>query len=167
MAMEPRLMPRDLKIVAILFIIFGIWSAVETTIRILGSLTNGPINIAFSLGILQIPIGFGLLSLKYRWHRWATIYLAIYFVILAIGLVILIFVGIWMASTPNWDKNTFGGIVKISVRIETFGWKDMVILLVDIIILMSMLWMYRVLTKPSTQELFNAGKGTVSLKLSD
>lgn len=167
MALEPKLMPRDLKLVAILFIIFGIWSAVETAIKILDSLLNGPINIVFSLGVLQIPIGLGLLSLKYRWHRWATIYLAIYFVILAIGIVILIFVGIWMAFTPQGDKNTFGGMGETSVTVETFGWKDMVILSVDIIILMSMLWMYRVLTKPSTRELFNADKGIVSLKLSD
>ena len=165
--MEPKLLPRDLKLVAILFIIFGIWSAVETTIKIVDSVLNGPINIVFSLGVLQIPIGFGLLSLKYRWHRWATIYLAIYFVLLAIGLVILIYVGIRMAFTPHWDKNTFGGMVETSVTVETFGWKDMVILSVDIIILMSMLWMYRVLTKPSTRELFNADKGIVSLKLSD
>ena len=55
--MEPKLMPRDLKIVAILFIIFGIWSAVETTIKIVESLLYGPINIVFSLGVLQIPIG--------------------------------------------------------------------------------------------------------------
>jgi hypothetical protein len=164
-------MPLEIKLVAILFIIFGVWCAVETAIKILYSLLYGPINIMFSLGLLQIPIGFGLLRLKYRWHRWATIYLGIYFVLLAIGIVILISVGIWMAFTPHWDKNTFGRVVETSVKVntsgeETFGWKDMVILSVDIIVLMSMLWMYRVLTKPSTRELFNADKGIVSLKLS-
>jgi cytochrome bd-type quinol oxidase subunit 2 len=167
MALEPKLALRDLKLVAILFIIFGIWSAVETAIKILDALLNGPINIVFSLGVLQIPIGLGLLSLKYRWYRWATIYLAIYFVILAIGTVILIFVGIWTVFTPHWDKNTLGVTIETSMTVEKFGWKDMVILLVDIIVLMSMLWMYRVLTKPSTRELFNADKGIVSLKLSD
>jgi hypothetical protein len=72
-----------------------------------------------------------------------------------------------MAFTPDWDKNTLGGMVRISVTEESMGWKDMVILLVDISVVMSMLWMYRVLTKPSTRELFNAEKGIVSLKLSD
>jgi hypothetical protein len=66
------------------------------------------------------------------WHRWATIYLGIYFVILAIGIVIMIFVGIWMAFTPDWDKTTSGGVVETSVKVdtsgvETYGWKDMVV----------------------------------------
>jgi hypothetical protein len=162
--MEPKLMPRDLKIVAILFIVFGSWSAIETANEILDSLLNGPINIMIRLGILQIPIGFGLLSLKYRWYRWAIIYLK-----LLIGLVILIlFIGCIVFILDRPFNQQVIQMLKFTVGVS----REMVISFVASIIISILwvtltLWMYRVLTKPSTRELFNADTGPVYLNLRD
>jgi hypothetical protein len=162
--MEPKLIPRDLKIVAILFIAFGIWSAIDTANEILNSILNGRINIMFRLGILQIPIGFGLLSLKYRWHRWAIIYLK-----LVIGFVILILV---IGCIVFIGDRPFNGQVAQTLKSTVGASREMVISFAASIIISTLwmtltLWMYRVLTKPSTRELFNADNGIVSLNLRD
>jgi hypothetical protein len=173
MAMETKLMPRDLKLVALLFIIFGILSAIDTAIGTLVSLLNGHLRFEFNFGILQIPIGFGLLNLKQRWHSWAIIYLKV-----AIGLFILglfIFCIAFVLDRP-FNLEIFEQSVQISRSKVGEASREMVTsLIVGAIItlwIIITLWMYRELTKPSTRELFNrepfgADSGLASLNLRD
>jgi hypothetical protein len=144
MAMEPKLMPLDLKLVAGMFIISGILMAID----ILTPLVNGRLEFALNFGVIQIPIGFGLLSLKQRWRRWAIIYLVISFVILILFVTLALY-DIRIAGEAPHKMEIFAEVGIISL----------------------MLWMYRVLTKPSTLELFDADNRTdnkiVTLNLRD
>jgi hypothetical protein len=145
MAMEPKLMPLDLKLVAGMFIISGILMAID----MLTPLVNGRLEFALNFGVIQIPIGFGLLTLKQRWRRWAIIYLVISSVILILFVILALY----------------------DIRIAGEAPHKMEILFALVGIISLMLWMYRVLTKPSTLELFDADNRTdneiVTLNLRD
>jgi hypothetical protein len=168
MAMEPKLVPRDLKLVAILFIVFGILSAIDTAIDIIVSLLNSHLKLEFNFGILQIPIGFGLFSLKYRWHRRAIIYLKI---VIGLGILIFFISCIFFILDRPFNLQIFGQVVQM-LKSRVGESREMAILFVASIIISTFwmtltLWMYRVLTKPSTRELFNADNEIVSLNLRD
>jgi len=172
--MEPKLMPRDLKLVAILFIIFGILSAIDVLLSLLNSLLHLNFKHYFSygfylgtpylnLGVLQIPIGFGLLSLKQRWHRWAIIYLKV-----AIALVIffLLFFCIGFILGASTLKISLQKVGVAPHEMAIWSVAGAIILLTLLTLWMTLtLWMYRVLNKSSTLELFNADNGIVALNL--
>jgi hypothetical protein len=170
--MEPKLMPRDLKLVIILFIVFGSLSAIDTAIDIIVSLLNSHLKLVFNFGILQIPIGFGLLGLKYRWHRRAIIYLK---VVIGLGILIFFIGCIFFILDRPFNLQIFGQVVQM-LKSRVGESPEIVISFVAGIIISTlwmilMFWMYRVLTKPSIQELFDADNfadsGIVSLNLRD
>jgi hypothetical protein len=76
MSTQPAIeMPRDLQIVGYVTIVFGVMSALEMVLR----LFNGNLHLDF--GILQIPIGLGLLRLEPSCRRWALVFLSLAFVL--------------------------------------------------------------------------------------
>jgi len=171
--MEPKLIPRDLKFVAILFIIFGVLSAIDVLLTLLSSLLHLNLKDYFSygfylgtpyfnVGILQIPIGFGLLRLKQRWYRWAIIYLK---VAIAIAIFFLFIFCIGFISGALDLKIPGQKVGKALHEMAILFVAGTIISIISTLWMILTLWMYRVLTKLSTRELFNADNGIVALNL--
>lgn len=77
--------PRDLRLVAIIFIIFGVFAAIEIVVSLLAG------RLSINLCALQIPIGIGLLSLRYRSYKWAMIYLVFSLVMIPVACLLVVF----------------------------------------------------------------------------
>lgn len=124
--------PRDLKIVAYLFIIFGIIVLIE----ILLDLINAHLNINF--GVLQLPCGIGLLRLRRGWRTAALILL--WFGLIANALFCL---GVIFGSPV---LTFFGQPVGLASKPLSLA------LAAGLFILM--IWEYRVLTREDVRRLF-------------
>jgi hypothetical protein len=126
--------PALLKIVAWLFIIGGIFACID----IVTSLRKGHVNL--NLAIIGIFIGFGLLKLHRGWRTCALVFLWIFF----IGIPIISMFYLTQLSS-GFSIHIFG---------QPLPRNPIIILLIDIIIFLLLLWMYRVLIRPEIRSLF-------------
>jgi hypothetical protein len=126
--------PAPLKIVAWLFIIGGIFACID----IVTSLRKGHVNL--NLAIIGIFIGFGLLKLHRGWRTCALVFLWIFFI------------GIPIISMFYLTQPSSGFYIHIFG--QPLPRNPIIILLIDIIIFLLLLWMYRVLIRPEIRSLF-------------
>ncbi|MHA3774901.1 hypothetical protein ACXR0O_25560 [Verrucomicrobiota bacterium sgz303538] len=129
-----RRIPSALQIVAFLFLVHGIFSAIGIAVR----LSSGFINI--DLGVLGIPTFFGLRRLSVGWRTFALVYIWI----ALISCPVLFLVGI-LADAPT-SVRMFG---KKLAQVSPI-WLSIVSIPVFILVL----WQYRVLTRPQIRALF-------------
>jgi len=126
-------LPRDLRIVAFIFLLGGIDSALS---MIIGAMTNHP---RLEFGVISIFAFFGLLRLSNGWRIYALVmtWLAIiFFPVLAI-----------VALTTN--HFTFSIFNVPVTQIPTFAG-----ILLAIFFLLLALWQLKVLTRPDVEALF-------------
>jgi len=134
---ENRQIPASLKAVAILFILGGIYSAIEVVV----SLMHSHININF--GVLGLFIGLGLLRFSRGWRTCALVFLWI--AMIGIPIIAILMLGY---SQPL-DFKVFGQTVgHVS---KEFG------LAIAVILFLLSFWQYRVLTRPDVRTLFGVG----------
>lgn len=126
--------PTSLKIVAILFLINGIFAVID----VIEAFMNNTISVNFS--VLELFIGLGLLRLSRGWHKVAIVYTWIGLIMIAISIVVFM-----LASDP----------LEFSLFDQQVGHvsKEWGVGLVGGFFLI-MLWIYRVLTRPDVRELF-------------
>ena len=127
--------PRALSIVVALFIISGLFAALE----VLVSLTRGRINLNF--GVLGIFIGLGLLRFRRGWRTCA-----------------LLFTWIALVFVPVFALLVLGGAHPI--RVKLFGQRvgstsPGTALFIAVAAFAVALWQYRVLTRRDVVQLFN------------
>lgn len=130
----PSGIPLSLKIVAVLFIISGIFSVIEVVV----ALMHGGININF--GVLCLFVGPGLLRLHRGWRTCALVFLWL-------GLIVapIVFVLGLSGKVPAYFSVFGVNIARIP------GWWASV---AAIPFFLLMLWQYRVLTRPDIRRLF-------------
>jgi hypothetical protein len=128
--------PTSLKVVALLFVLSGIFSLIE----IIVSLMRGHININF--GVLALFIGPGLLRLS---RGWRTCALALLWLAMA-GLPILAI--LFITTSEPLDFKLFGQ--KIGHASKGAG-----IVLAALMFALAV-WQYRILTRPDVRRLFGA-----------
>ena len=124
--------PRDLKIVAYLCIIFGVLVLLD----ILLGLLNGHLNLNF--GVLQIPVGLGLLRLRRGWRTCGL-------VLLWMGLIadVLFFLGaIFQTPVLTFLGQPIGLVPRPLALVIAVGH------------FILMIWEYRVLTREDVRRLF-------------
>ena len=129
-----RLIPTSLKVVAILFIVGGIFAVIE----VLVSFVHGHININF--GVLGLLIGPGLLALRRGWRTCALVLLWI----AMIG--VPVFTVLMLGHSGPLDFKLFGQ--KVGEVSKELG------LIVAFVAFALALWQYRVLTRPDVRRLF-------------
>jgi len=127
--------PQSLRIVAGLFILSGIITAIEIAF----SLAHGHLNL--NLGILSLWIGPGLLRHDRDWRNWAIIFLWI-------GMICIPAILIFGCIHGNPQIELFGTPASKSWNIPIFIYLAASFIL-DI-------WQYRVLTRPEIKALFNS-----------
>jgi hypothetical protein len=127
-----RNLPRNLTIVAWLFIIGGVFAGLEMFVAFLSG------RISINLGILSFFIGRGLLDLNPRSLKWAT-------VLNLLGLIMLPFAAILFLFTPGHLK-----ILGMKVGQAPYGLG----LVFCIGAFALTYWEYKVLTSEDTQQLF-------------
>ena len=132
--LEENPLPLSLRVVAYLTILFGIGSVVDFVV----SIFQGKLSI--SLGVLQIPAGFGLLRLNRGWRTFVLICLWLGF----IGSAILIYL-------LEFRRLTITGPLP---RPLLLGYGREIALTSVVVWLCFMLWEYRVLTNPRIKRLF-------------
>lgn len=79
----PPPLPSSLKVVAWLFILYGILSCIE----VLVSLAHGRLNL--NLGVLQIPCGIGLLNLRSGWRTFGIVMLWLSIIITPLAVLLI------------------------------------------------------------------------------
>ena len=126
--------PLSLKIVAYLFLLGGIWAAVE----IVAKLARGIIFI--NLGILSIPICWGLLNRRNGWRICGLVFIWIGL----IGIPIIFLLSLFASGQGHFE--VFGMRVG---RLPVW-----VISVVCVPIFLLALWEYHVLVRPSVKALF-------------
>lgn len=138
-----RALPLSLRLVAGLCITFGTLSLFQALVLL------GRNHISIDLGILQIPMGFGLLRLKRRWWTCALVFLRIGFVLLSIVTIVFL-----VHPGPFWLRwmGTPVGTVRREWAILSllWGWALAV-------------WEYRVLTSARVKALFETSSGALAL----
>ena len=134
-----RPIPTELKVVAALFILSGIWSAIE----VLVSLMHAHVNINF--GVLGVLIGPGLLRLSRGWRTCALVLLWI--ALIGAPLIAVLF----MLQHGPLDFSVFGQ--KVGHAPKELG------LAMAAIVFLLAVWQYRVLTRADVRELFGLGVG--------
>ena len=126
--------PRSVKIVAYLFLFGGICSVID----IIVALTRGLIYL--NLGVLGIPIFFGLLNRRNGWRVCAMVFLWIGFIVIPI-----VFLMGLVGDVPGYFE-----VFRIKVaRIPSW-----VTSVASIPIFFLILWQYRVLMRPEIKALF-------------
>lgn len=136
MEREPEI-PRDLKIVAYLCLIFGILAVIDVLFDLLQSHLN------LNFGVLQVPIGFGLLRLRRGWRTCALVFLWM-------GMILVPVFCLGVAAMPGMPVYKFFG-----QPIGAGSKLPALILAIGLFILM--VWEYRVLTRESVRRLFYLG----------
>lgn len=131
--MKPNI-PLSLKIVAWLFIISGIMSAIEVIL----ALSLGNININF--GVLNIFAGIGLLKLSSGWRTYSLVMIWLAMIVVPVVTIVL------LSAAGPLDLNFFGQKIGNASRFSAL------ILIVPMYVLV--IWQYRVLTRPDVKELF-------------
>lgn len=131
---ETKPIPTSLKIVAILFIVGGIFAVIEVIV----SLMNNRISINF--GVLGLFIGPGLLRLRRGWRTCALVF--IWIALIGVPIIALLF----LVVQGPLDFKIFGQPVgHVS---KGFGF------IAAAIVFAVVFWEYRVLTRPDVRELF-------------
>ncbi len=131
--------PLSLKVVAGLFILAGICSAIDVVV----SLMHGHISINF--GVLGLFIGPGLLRFSRGWRTCALVFLWI--ALIGVPIVALLF----MTARGPLDFKVFGQKVgHVSIG---FG------LVMAAVAFVLTLWQYRVLNRPDIRKLFSIDNG--------
>lgn len=136
---ENRQVPASLKVVAILFIVGGIFAAIE----VLVSLAHSHININF--GVLGLFIGPGLLALRPGWRTCALVLLWIAMIGLPIIAILM------LGHSGLLDFKVFGQ--KVGHVSKGFG------LAFAVVVFSLAVWQYRVLTRPDVRRLFGVETG--------
>jgi hypothetical protein len=128
------MLPRDLRVVAVIQLVGGLASAVGMVVQ----LTRNHLNLDF--GVLGIPIYFGLMRLSSGWRTCALVFLWFSLILAPV----VFFVGL-AAQHPAW----FG---MFGVRLASVSpvWLSVAALLLFVL----SLWQYRVLTRPGVRTLF-------------
>ena len=135
--MEPkRTLPSGLKIVAYLFVIFGLLAVVEMIV----SLFNG--RLSLNLGVLQLPIGVGILNLRRGWHTCALVFLALSLMFLPVFCL-----GVLFPPLGTADLKVIG------MRIG--GAPKGIVLAIAVAAFCLLLWQFRVLTRSDIRRLFS------------
>lgn len=133
---ESAQIPRDLRVVAYIHLVLGIGSLAE----FVGRLTQNHFQVA--IGILGIPICFGLLRLSRGWRTCALVLLWIGLLVVPVALVLGL-----VGSGPA----TFG-ILGIPVGQIARGWFSA--LAAAVLVLVA--WQLRVLVRPGVRQLFSS-----------
>ena len=131
--------PLSLKVVAGLFILGGICSAIEVVL----SLMHGHISINF--GVLGLFIGTGLLRFSRGWRTCALVFLWI--ALIGVPIVALMF----LTVSGQLDFVLFGqkaGHVSVGFALVTAA-----------VAFVLALWQYRVLNRPDIRKLFGVDNG--------
>ena len=131
---EKQNIPLSLKIVAWLFIISGILACIE----VIATLMKGHINL--NLGVIGLFIGYGLLKLSRGWRTCALVYLWI-------SLICIPAISILYITQPSSGFNV--RILGQSLVRNTY-----IILFFDVVIILLLLWIYRILTRAEIKSLF-------------
>ena len=131
---EEQHIPASLKVVAILFILGGIYSVIEVIVAIAHS------RISINFGVLGLFIGLGLLALRPGWRTCALVFTWI--AIIGIPIIALLFITV----RGPLDFKIFGQVIGHTTK--GFG------LLIAGILFTVALWQYPVLTRPDVKELF-------------
>ncbi|MBF0199055.1 MAG: hypothetical protein HQL32_15165 [Planctomycetes bacterium] len=128
--------PKELKIVAVLFLISGIFTAIEIIIQLI----HGHVNLNFD--VLQIWVCFGLLRLSRGWRTLGLVFLWFDFIIAPFMLFHL------LQGNRSLEFKMFG--------LQVHGLPSPVIIFIILFFLFLSIWQYRVLTKPHIRRLFFA-----------
>lgn len=128
------MIPRALRIVAVLHLLSGIVSAVGTVLLLLQS------HVYLDLGVLGIPIYYGLLRLSSGWRTCALVWL--WLSMLTMPVVVLI---AWLTNEPA-PLRIFG------LQLSALSPFSLTVLSIPMFLLA--LWQYRVLTRPDIRALF-------------
>ncbi len=124
--------PWEIKVIAYLFIFFGIGAGLEMVL----ALAQGNINLNF--GVLQCFVGLGLLRLSDRWRVGGLVFIWI-------GLIGLPLLGVLFLQR-NPVVSFFG---------RPLGTIPGILLLLVVIVLFGLaFWEYRVLTRPDIRDVF-------------
>ena len=127
--------PRSLKIVAALFVLSGVLSA----LGVLVSLAHG--HVRLNLGVLCIFVGYGLLRLRPGWRTWALVFTWITLLVAPV-LVLLVLFGHCPAYFSVFGQRVGSAPPELAavagVCFFAFG-----------------VWQYRVLTRPDVVRLFH------------
>jgi hypothetical protein len=126
--------PWALKTMAVLFILGGIWAAIE----VLVALTHSRISLNF--GVLGIFVGIGLLNLRPGWRTCGLVFLWIEFILIPVTAVLVLSYG--RAINFELFGTTLGRVPK------EFA------LGIGALLFLLTLWQYRVLTRPDVRRLF-------------
>lgn len=126
--------PIRLKVIAILFLLNGIGSAITMLLALFQS------GVSIEFGILGIPIFWGLLKLRPGWRTCALVFTWF-------GLVLLPMFAIWMLFSNGPTYFTLFGlrVMQISRIWPSLG---------SIIFFTAAIWQYKVLTEPKIKRLF-------------
>jgi hypothetical protein len=126
--------PVSLKVVAILFILGGIYAVIDIIVAIAYS------RIGINFNVLGLFIGPGLLALRPGWRKCALFF--IWFAIIVIPIIGLLSITV----RGPLDLKIFGQVIGHTTK--SFG-----LLIVGIIFAVA-LWQYHVLTRPDIKDLF-------------
>ncbi|MCP4611800.1 MAG: hypothetical protein GY845_24115 [Planctomycetes bacterium] len=131
---EKKSIPVSLTVVAILFILGGIYAVIDIIVAIAHS------RISINFNVLGLFIGPGLLALRPGWRKYALFFTWI--AIIGIPIIALLIITV----RGPLDFKIFGQVVGHTTK--GFG-----LLIVGIIYAVA-LWQYHVLTRPDVKELF-------------
>jgi len=137
--MHTKPVPISLKIVAWLFIFFGVCSVIEIIVSLLHN------NININLGVLGLFIGPGLLRLSRGWRTCALVFIWI----ALIGLPV--FALLALTARGPADLKLFGQLIGHAP-------KELALVGTAVLFLLA-LWEYRVLTRPDVRGLFGLVPG--------
>lgn len=129
-------LPLDLRVVAILHLLFGIGALIEVVVRA----TQSYIQLNFA--VLGIPICFGLLRLSQGWRICALVF--------AYAKLLLVFFG-WLLFLQRSGAVTYG-VFGLQLGVVARGW-----LFTTVAVAVALtLWELHVLTRPLVRRLFVA-----------
>jgi len=132
-------LPGDLRAVAIVHLLMGVGALAEVVVRLTQDFYQ------FNLGVLGIPICFGLLRLVPGWRTCAL-------VLLWIGLVSAPIAG--LAGVAGSGSVPFG-VLGIPLGFASRGW----LVVAAVALFAFLLWQYRVLVRPGVRSLFIPERG--------
>lgn len=132
--MEKTSVPTALRIVAVLFLISGWFAVVEVLVQ----LTQR--NFSINLGVLGIPIYFGLMRLSGGWRICALAFIWL-------GMLLALFAFIVGVVVEDPAEFAVWGVAVASVS-------SLWISVLSVALFVLCLWQYRALTRPEIRELF-------------
>jgi serine/threonine protein kinase len=139
--------PAALTVAGVLFILAGVFSICEIS----SAAWHGANQVV--LGILCLPVGIGLLRLRWWWRWCALVCVWVGFASLLLLLVVLIGRANGVTLIPFASAVNFFGWQPDPVQTT---WLEVILFLGEMVLL---LWMHRVLTRPGIKALFAAQRG--------